>query len=42
MKGVLLVAQGSKETPMPGYKYEPSAFAGWIWNYTRAVGSLGR
>lgn len=27
---------------MPGYRYEPAAFAGWIWNRTRATGSLGR
>ena len=27
---------------MPGYHYEPGDFAGWIWNRTRAVGSLGR
>ncbi len=27
---------------MPGYAYEPAAFAGWIWNKTRALGSLGR
>lgn len=27
---------------MPGFRYEPAAFAGWIWNKTRAVGSLGR
>ena len=27
---------------MPGFKYEPTAFAGWIWNRTRAVDSLGR
>ena len=23
-------------------QYEPAAFAGWIWNKTRALGSLGR
>ena len=27
---------------MPGFQYEPAAFAGWIWNRTRATGSLGR
>ncbi len=27
---------------MPGYSYEASSFAGWIWNRTRAVDSLGR
>ena len=27
---------------MPGYAYEPLSSAGWIWNRTRAVGSLGR
>lgn len=27
---------------MPGYDYEPAALAGWIWNRTRAVDSLGR
>ena len=27
---------------MPGYSYDPAAFAGWIWNRTRATESLGR
>lgn len=27
---------------MPGYSYARSSFAGWIWNRTRAVESLGR
>ena len=34
--------QGTAEEPMPGYHYEPGDFTGWIWNRTRAVGSLGR
>ena len=31
-----LVMQGTSEEPMPGYSYDPAAFAGWIWNRTRA------
>ena len=37
-----LVMQGTSEEPMPGYSYDPAAFAGWIWNRTRATGSQGR
>ncbi|KAK9811264.1 hypothetical protein WJX72_000834 [[Myrmecia] bisecta] len=33
---------GSQEPGMPGYDYNPIDFAGRIWNYTRAVQSLGR
>ncbi len=34
--------QNTTEAPMPGYPYKPLASAGWIWNRTRAVASLGR
>lgn len=39
---IMCLRQGTAEAGMPGYDYEPAAFAGWIWNRTRAVESLGR
>ena len=37
-----VLAAGTSEKGMPGYSYEPSDLSGWIWNWDRSVGSLGR
>ena len=42
LRHLSLVMQGTSEEGMPGYSYNPAAFAGWIWNRTRATGSLRR
>lgn len=42
ISGMTSMQQGTSEEPMAGYEYERSSFAGWIWNRTRAVESLGR